>query len=934
MKIIAIIIFSCFCQFAFCQTEFKQIMPQVDSLVKSGEDEVAYRLLDSIIQEKVRLKDWKLAAMFLEEGSRIFNSKKAREAIVYLNSDVGRLILNNLNEDDFVLAKIFVQKGFRYDKLNEVQSALDNYDRAIAVFEKLKDKSPIVPYTYRKAGQLAIRILDYEKTKSYFNGLLRTDTVGHHHQNAYAFLCMASKYLEEYDEAIGYFNKGIKLEGRKKDWFLLNNEGAITYALKQEPTRAVSLLEDNFSFIKSLSKEDQLPWIWMYYRISGEVYEILGDMKEAETFFQKSIEKTIEHRNGEKHRSIAKGYSKLGDLFLKNMNYDRALSTFHSGMIAAFPAFDDVDVLKNPSLDEVALESFMMTTAKGKANSLLNIYFENKQIKYLKAAAECFDIALSGSSNLNTTFSDDDAKFYLENFNSATLENAIYTNSLLLQETGDFSYFNKAYHLTEQHKSLVLREAILQSKALNLAGIPDSVLAKEQTLRETVLQLKQKINEFPTAKTAQDELGAIKSQLSIAQNQYSFLLTALKKTNPIFAKSIQQASNVSVSEIQNDLLNNQTTLLQYQWGEKYVFVFQINKTNFKLTKTDRRVLDEKLDAFLKVLPSRSAQESKPEAYYQSAYELYQQLIEPAIASLDEKVNKFIIVPDGPLSSIPFEALLNEKYNESFSGAPYLLHQFEFQYAYSPSLILQESIDKEKRTGTLAIAPIFKNQQRGLPTLSQSESEISSIEMSGLTRLKGDKAKLSAFRMQLKNKQILHLSTHAQANSGKLPPRIEFADSSLFLPSLYSMHIPVDLVVLSTCESNLGAYATGEGVMSLSRGFAYAGAESMIASLWAVNENSTAQLFAEYYKELKGHSKANALHNAKLTYLRQSSTKDRFKAPYYWAGFVFTGKDGNIEMEVPFWRSSMMACFGFLVFVLLLSKKVLVNLKKKFLTTEM
>ncbi len=911
MRTIAIFIFSCFCLQAFCQSEFKQIMPQVDSLLKLEQDEVAHHLLDSVIQEKVRLKDWKLAAMFLEEASRLFNSEKSQEAIAYLESATSHLILNNLHEDDFVRAKIFVQKGFRYDKLHEVQLSLDNYDRAIAIFEKSKDKSPVVPYTYRKAGQLAIRILDYEKTKSYFHGLLRTDTVGRYHLNAYAFLCMASKYLEEYDEAIECFNKGIKLEGRKKDWFLLNNEGATTYALRQEPTRAISLLEDNFSFIRSLPKEDQLAWEWMYYRISGEVYETLGEVKKAEGFFQKAIEKTILYRNGKKHRSIAKAYTKLGDLFLKNKKYTQALNAFHSGMIQAFPRFDKTNVLENPSLNEVALESFMMTTAKGKASSLLNIYFENKQLKYLKAAGDCFDIALSGSSHLNTTFSDDDAKFYLENFNAETLENAIYVNSLLLQETGDYSYFNKAFDLTEQHKSLVLREAIIQNKSLNLAGIPDSILVKEQSLQEEVSGLKQKIKEITLVNAEQDksQLETLKSQLGIAQNQYSFLLTALKKSNPIFAKSMQQVSHVGVDDIQNDLLDEQTVLLQYQWGEKYIFIFKIYKTSLSLSKIKRTELDGKLDDFLKVLSSRSAQESNRETYYQSAYKLYQQILEPSIVSLDKKVNKLIIVPDGPLSSVPFEALLNKKYNGSFTGAPYLLHQFEFQYAYSPSLILQEPFEQGKRSGVLAVAPVFKDQQRGLATLNQSEAEINSIETPALKILKGNQATLAAFQAALKNKQILHLSTHAQANSGELPPRIEFADTSLFLPRLYSMHIPADLVVLSTCESNLGVYATGEGVMSLSRGFAYAGAESMIASLWAVNESSTAQLFRNYYQQLKRYSKAKALHHAKLSYLQNSELRDRYKAPYYWAGFVFTGKDGSIEMKTPFWGKPMMALFA-------------------------
>ena len=93
--------------------------------------------------------------------------------------------------------------------------------------------------------------------------------------------------------------------------------------------------------------------------------------------------------------------------------------------------------------------------------------------------------------------------------------------------------------------------------------------------------------------------------------------------------------------------------------------------------------------------------------------------------------------------------------------------------------------------------------------------------------------------------MIHLSTHAGADETDFAPRIEFIDTSLYLPELYAMKIPADLVVLSACETGLGKFEKGEGVMSLARGFAYAGAGSLVASLWKVNEGSTAapvQLF--------------------------------------------------------------------------------------------
>jgi len=104
-----------------------------------------------------------------------------------------------------------------------------------------------------------------------------------------------------------------------------------------------------------------------------------------------------------------------------------------------------------------------------------------------------------------------------------------------------------------------------------------------------------------------------------------------------------------------------------------------------------------------------------------------------------------------------------------------------------------------------------------------------------------------------------------------------------------------LVVLSACETNLGKIEKGEGVMSLARGFTYAGAISLISSLWKVNESSTADISSKLYKYLvEGKTKSEALHQSKLDYINQAS--ELKNSPYYWAGFVFIGNDGTVELS--------------------------------------
>ncbi|MGB5024051.1 MAG: CHAT domain-containing protein, partial [Saprospiraceae bacterium] len=115
------------------------------------------------------------------------------------------------------------------------------------------------------------------------------------------------------------------------------------------------------------------------------------------------------------------------------------------------------------------------------------------------------------------------------------------------------------------------------------------------------------------------------------------------------------------------------------------------------------------------------------------------------------------------------------------------------------------------------------------------------------------------------------------------------DPSQFgLAQLASLHSPWRMVVLSACETGLGEWEYGEGIRSLGKSFQEAGAESVIMSLWSVNDESSAKIMSGFYKELKeGKSKDEALRNAKMEYLQEAGFEK--KHPYYWAGFVGYGE---------------------------------------------
>jgi CHAT domain-containing protein len=173
-----------------------------------------------------------------------------------------------------------------------------------------------------------------------------------------------------------------------------------------------------------------------------------------------------------------------------------------------------------------------------------------------------------------------------------------------------------------------------------------------------------------------------------------------------------------------------------------------------------------------------------------------------------------------------------------------------------------------------------------------------VPQAGLLHLTGfDANREQVTNSRLREFRVVHFATHALISdvrpelSGIVLSRFNRSgasrDGHLRLHEIYNLDLPADLVVLSACDSALGSIMKGEGIIGLTRGFTYAGASSVLASLWKVHDEATASLMAEFYKAMfrEGMTPASALSVARIRIARQR----RWAHPYYWAGFVLHGE---------------------------------------------
>ena len=296
-------------------------------------------------------------------------------------------------------------------------------------------------------------------------------------------------------------------------------------------------------------------------------------------------------------------------------------------------------------------------------------------------------------------------------------------------------------------------------------------------------------------------------------------------------------------------------------------------------------------------------------FFKHSSQLHQKLWKPLEDTGLLKSKKIIIVPDGFLHYLPFELLIKNQEQKEYTDYHYLVKDYPISY-YPSATVLHFERTKEikerkaqKKFFGLAVEDFSNNHcyetKTTFPNLSHSSKEVNSIanlfsqnSQYTLTNQFATENKLKS--IDLSQYRYLHFSTHGLINSEKpdfsrilLQPS-ESNDGCLNLYEIFDLNFNADLVTLSACESGLGQLVQGEGMVGFTRALMYAGTPSMILSLWKVADESTSDLFVNYYSKLqrnKGTNKYTPLREVQLEMIES----EKYSNPYYWAPFIFIGE---------------------------------------------
>jgi len=763
----------------------------------------------------------------------------------------------------------------------------------------------------------------------------------------YNKIATSYRYQGDPESALKYFSKSMLIaKGHSAENASLlqsnyNNMGATFMDMGQFP-KAIE------SFGKSIETQVVygLPANFMPIISRANIadcYAIQEKHKEALVHYKDAYE-SMKVLYGEKSPDVAHICNNMTVTLMEMGEVDSALYYTQKSLIANVIDFDEMDVLKNPSSDNFHfLDEMEALYALGnKSANLHDVYLKTKDLKYLEAGYDVLNLTLSFFDKLESGNKSARDKVYLYQNIQETFVVGVKICMLLYELTNDKDYQQRAFSIAEVNKAALLRQALQEDNAQNFGGVPDSLLKLEQQFKQQIAHYE---NEWLTAELSKEKENALEIANRIFEEKKSY--RALKKQfEESFSDYFQLKYNKETPQIIDlqQLLDSDAALVSYLWNPPECFAFVLLKDTTYVVDQSLPNLGQEVDSLFALLHTSKLAMKNPvlfkDLYSKYAYGLYQNLI--GNLALPKSIQQLLVIPDGSLHYIPFEALLQSPVTDQKQKTPtfdYLLKRYSIHYVYSASLFQQLKLRKKGATNNrmLAIAPSYEKAEKKLlasrsgveRTIRKNLNKLPGVQeevqqLDGLFQgafLYGLDANEASFKEKATGFGILHFAMHGLLDSkNSTNSSLVFTengdgieDNFLHAYEINNLKLNAQLVVLSACETGHGKFESGEGVMSLARSFMYAGANSVMATLWQVNDASMVILMESFYQNLsEGMTKSEALGQAKLSYLERASEISGH--PAFWAAPVLIGDNAAliIQKKTNWWILGGVLVIGLLL----------------------
>jgi CHAT domain-containing protein len=576
----------------------------------------------------------------------------------------------------------------------------------------------------------------------------------------------------------------------------------------------------------------------------------------------------------------------LGAVYWQKKQYLTALTYYQTGLNSIPINFRKSKITTLPKAEFIRTASqkeFLLTLIQDKADTWLDSAKAVNNRQCLRYALETYKVADQMIDFMRWDHTAQESKILWRNKTRGLYERAIETCCLLGDTEQAFRFFEKsrAVMLADKLNELGARQQLSETQGQT-----------EKELREAI-----SIQQNKLAALTPDSAGykPINDSLEEKQDKLDTFLKRLEASNPTYYRYRYDTTTTKLANLQNHLTVRNASFVTYFVGDSALYLLGVTRDKTTLRRQPVRSYSQTAQEFMALLadPVAMNRTANVAQFLKLGNTLYQQLLAP----LNLPEGSVIVSSDG--SFIPFEVL-----SRSAREPDYLVKNYAFSYEYSARLLLKTTADHVKtasflKNDLLGVAPVSFSPVLRQVSLPGSDAALKLIadRFASPALFIGPEARRGMFRTEAANARVIHLFTHATADTSNNEPLLYFADSTLSLSELGDgglMH--TELAVLAACKTGIGANQRGEGVFSLARGFAALGVPSVLTTLWSVENKATYDITNLFYDYLhQGFPKDVALQQAKQDWIANAGGADQL--PNYWAGLILVGDTKPLDRPV-------------------------------------
>lgn len=847
------------------------------------------------------------------------------------------------------------QAGYVYYLQGEFEPALELFRRSLALAEAAGDKARIADALLSIAGVQSDEGDYAQALESYGRGASLSAAAGNESVLARALndAAIVHRKLGDYARALENYRRVLEIFERLGDkgrvGIILNNIGAV-HRLQGDYEQALDYYGRSLALRE---RQGSKAGVMTALNNLGEIYLLTGDRDAALAHFQRSL-KINDELGDRPNRAVI--LNNLGHVERARGDHTRALDYYQQSLALREAAGDrdGISITLNSlaalhrargEYAEVALlterSAQVARQIGGRDNLRAALTLAGAAYSALgrhEQARRAFEEAIAVVESVRMNIAGQEAR---ATYLAAVREPYdLYTDLLmrLHRQSPAAGHDRAAWLMSERSRARSLIESLGEVRADIRAGVDPELLGRERTLQHQLNARAERQTRLLGGKHTPEQAAAVEKEIATLASAYREVQAEIRRASPRYA-ALTQPRLLTLAEVQRQVLDRDTVLLQYALGEEKSYLWAVTPDDFRSFELPKRALIEAAARPVRELladAARWANDERVEAEYErAAFALSRMLLpEELLARLGTK--RLAVVADGVLQYLPFGALPAP--GPEGGGTKFLIADHEVVRLPSVStlsVLRRESGAQGRHTKTVAVfadpvfdagdervalaaaaatklspqlaraaraAGILREGGQGLARLPFSRREaqmILSAAPAGQARaaLDFEASRQLATSDQLARYRFVHFATHGILNAehpelsgvvlSLIDERGRPLDGFLRLNEIYNLRLPAELVVLSACQTALGREVSGEGVLGLVRGFMYAGSPRVVASLWKVDDRATAELMRRFYEGLlkRNLRPAAALRRAKVEML----SEPRWRAPFHWAAFELQGE---------------------------------------------